>query len=216
MEAVVTRVVEPDDLDLARARFPVGKHIRGRVSRLLKPGVIGLFVDLGQEPEGFVDVLWLPYEPGDWPVVGTVTTFEVLQHTPGQVRLFPLDDRFRRPSCLPTGRTWEQWLLIRDRFPVGSLVTGTVTHVYQYNREYVVRFEDYWSLLEWTGDAPEVGATGRYTVTKHLDRTLRIMLTPTDPAASSSAQPASGPGPGPGPARARSARIVPASPRPGP
>ena len=64
MEEVVTRVVEPDDLDIARARFPVGKHIRGRVSRLLKPGAVGLFVDLGQEPGGFVDVLWLPYEPG--------------------------------------------------------------------------------------------------------------------------------------------------------
>jgi len=186
MEEVVTRVVEPDDLDIARARFPVGKHIRGRVSRLLKPGAVGLFVDLGQEPGGFVDVLWLPYEPGDWPPVGTVTTFEVLQHTPGQVRLFPLDERFRCPPSLPTGRTHEQWLLIKDRFPVGSQVTGTVTHVYRYNREYAVRFEDCRSLLEWTGDVPQVGATGGYTVTKHLDQTLRIMLTPTDPAASSS------------------------------
>ena len=183
IEEVVPRVPEPDELDVARTRLPVGEHVTGRVSRILKPGAIGLFVDLGQEPGGFVDVLWLPHEPGKWPPVGTMTTFEVLQHKPGQVRLFPLDDRFRRPAYLPAGRTREQWLLIKDRFPVDSVVTATVTEVHRYNREFVVRFADCWSLLEWTGDTPRVGATGRYTVTRHLDHTRRILLTPMDSAA---------------------------------
>jgi hypothetical protein len=148
------------------------------VARIPKPGVIGLFVDLGHEPEGFVDVLSLPREPGEWPPVGTVTTFEVLQHRPGQVRLFPLDDRFRSPDRLPGVPTQVQWLLIKDRFPVGSEVTATVTRVFQANREYVVRFADCWSVLEWTGEAPRVGAAGRYTVTRYLDHTRQILITP--------------------------------------
>jgi len=140
--------------------------------------VIGLLVDLGREPEGFVDVLHLPREPGRWPPVGTVTTFEVLQHRPDQVRLFPLDDQFRSPDRLPAVPTPEQWLVIKDRFPVGSEVTATVTDVFQANREYVVRFEDCHSVLEWTGDAPRVGAASRYAVTRHLDQTRRIRITP--------------------------------------
>jgi hypothetical protein len=76
-------MAEPDELDAGRARFPVGEAVAGRVALIPKPGVIGLFVDLGQEPEGFVDVLHLPRDPGEWPPVGTVTTFEVLQHRPG-------------------------------------------------------------------------------------------------------------------------------------
>lgn len=174
---------ESDELDVARTRLPVGEHVTGRVFRIPKPGAIGLFVDLGQEPGGFVDVSWLPYEPGEWPPVGTVTTFEVLQHTPRQVRLFPLDDRFRRPARLPAERTREQWQLVKDRFPVGSVVIATVTDVFQYNRECIVRFEDCWSVLEWTGDAPRVGTAGGYTVTRHLDHTRRILLTPMDSAA---------------------------------
>jgi hypothetical protein len=134
--------------------------------------VIGLLVDLGREPEGFVDVLHLPREPGRWPPVGTVTTFEVLQHRPDQVRLFPLDDQFRSPDRLPAVPTPEQWLVIKDRFPVGSEVTATVTDVFQANREYVVRFEDCHSVLEWTGDAPRVGAASRYEVPRGF-RTVR-------------------------------------------
>lgn len=117
-------------------------------------------------------------DPGEWPPVGTVTTFEVLQHRPGQVRLFPLDDRFRSPDHLPGVPAQQQWLLIKDRFPAGSEVTATVTGVFQANQEYVVRFADCWSALEWTGEAPRVGAVGRYTVTRHLDHARRILITP--------------------------------------
>jgi len=171
-------VADPDELDVARARFPVGEEVTGRVRRVPKPGVIGLFVDLGQKPEGFVDVLQLPREPRQWPPVGTVTTFEVLQHRPGQLRLSPLDDRFRSPDRLPGAPTPGQWLAIKDRFPVGAEVTATITGVYPANREYVVRFEDCLSTIEWTGDAPRVGTAGRYAITRHLDQTRRIMITP--------------------------------------
>ena len=107
-----------------------------------------------------------------------MTSFEVLQHRPHQVRLFPLDDLFRDPDRLPGDRTGEQWLLIKGRFPVGSAVTATVTDVYRSDRTYVMRFLDCWSVLEWTGMAPQVGATGSYAVTRHLDRTRRITLVP--------------------------------------
>jgi predicted RNA-binding protein (virulence factor B family) len=82
--------------------------VTGRVARTPKPGALGLFVDLGREPEGFVDVLHLPREPDEWPRAGTDTTFEVLQHGPGQVRLFLLDDQSWSPDRLPGVPTQEQ------------------------------------------------------------------------------------------------------------
>ena len=171
-------MAEPDELDVARARFPVGEQVKGRVARIPKPGAIGLFVDLGREPEGFVDVLHLPIEAGQWPPAGTVATFEVLQHRPGQVRLFLLDDQFRSPDSLPGVPTQEQWLVIKDRFPVGSEVTATVTDMFRANREYMVQFEDCWSVLEWSGDAPRIDTASRYTVIRHLNQTRRIMIKP--------------------------------------
>ncbi|RAO47385.1 hypothetical protein GAR06_02408 [Micromonospora saelicesensis] len=173
-------VLEPDKLDVARRRFPEGEHITGQVVLIPRPGAIGLLVDLGQEPEGFVDVVVLPHEPADWPPVGTVTTYEVLQHRPGQVRLLPLDERFRSRSYLPASLSDQEWLSIKARFPIGSVVTATVTHVFTSNREYVVSFEDCWSSLGWNSETPEVGATGRYTVTRHLDVTRRVVLGSTD------------------------------------
>ncbi|MFI7595435.1 hypothetical protein [Micromonospora sp. NPDC049359] len=174
-------VAERDELDVARRRLPVGEHITGQVVRVPRPGAIGLLVDLGQELEGFVDVLVLPHDPAEWPSVGAVMTFEVLQHRPGQVRLFPLDASFRSRTYLPASTSNEEWLVLKMRFPIGSAVTATVTHVFTSNREYVVRFEDCSSALEWTGEAPMVGATGRYTITRHLDHTRRVVLTPADP-----------------------------------
>ena len=174
-------MTQPDELDAARARFPVGEQVTGRVARMPRPGSIGLLVNLGQAPEGFVDALHLPREPDQWPPVGTVMTFEVLTHRPGQVRLLPLDGQFRSPHRLPGDLAPEQWLARKSRFPVGTVVTATVTDVYQPNRECVVRFEDCWAVLEWTTDAPQIGTASRYTVTRHLDQTQRIMLTPAPP-----------------------------------
>jgi hypothetical protein len=59
------------------------------------PGRAGILVDLGQPPEGWVDVLHLPDDPALWPAVGKSGLFEVLQHRPGQVQLFPLDAGMR-------------------------------------------------------------------------------------------------------------------------
>ncbi|WP_433114699.1 hypothetical protein [Micromonospora sp. CA-246542] len=173
-------MAERDELDVARRRLPVGEHVTGQVVHIPRPGAIGLLVDLGQDVEGFVDVLVLPHDPAEWPSVGAVLTFEVLQHRPGQVRLFPLDASFRSRTYLPTNLSPEEWLALKMRFPTGSAVTATVTHLFTSNREYVVRFEDCSAALEWTGQVPRVGATGRYTITRHLDHTRRVVLTPTD------------------------------------
>ncbi|MGC5285353.1 hypothetical protein [Micromonospora sp. DT231] len=170
--------MELNQFNTARRRFPVGTHVVGQVVRIPRPGAIGLLVDLGQEPEGFVDVVVLPHEPADWPPVGAVMTFEVLQHTPGQVRLLPLDEQFRSRTYLPSSLSHREWLCIKTRFPIGSVVTATVTHVFTSNREYVVRFADCSSALEWNSQAPKVGATGRYTVRRHLDHTHRVILAP--------------------------------------
>jgi hypothetical protein len=175
-------MAEPDRLDAARARFPVGEEITGQVIHIPRPGTIGLLVDLGHEPQGFVDVLHLPRDPDQWPPVETVTAFEVLQHRPGQVRLFPLDERFRSPDHLLGTPTLDDWQVIKGRFPVGFEVAATVTSVYPANREYGVQFEDRWATLEWTGDAPLLGSTSRFVVAGHLDETRRIMLTPATTA----------------------------------
>jgi hypothetical protein len=175
-------VAEPDGLDVARRRFPIGTHVPGHVSYIPKPGRIGVFVDLGRPPTGFIDVLHLPREERDWPSIGTVASFEVLQHRWGQVRLFPLGDgiplaphsAFRLPE--------DEWRSRKARYPIGSFVTATVTDLFTSNREYTVRFGDCAAVLEWSSTAPTVGDTRSYRVGKHLDYTQRILLaTPDEP-----------------------------------
>ena len=56
---------------------------------------------------------------------------------------------------------------------------GTVTHVFPGNREYTVTFDDCWSVVEYEDEAPSVGWTGRFLVTRLLEWTHRILLTPT-------------------------------------
>jgi hypothetical protein len=98
-------MVEADELSRARCRFPRGDRVRGHVSAVpWGPGRTGIFVDLDDELEGFVDVLLLPEDPDRWPLVGREGFFQVLQHRPGQVRLFPLDagmrsKRYRVSTC---------------------------------------------------------------------------------------------------------------------
>ncbi|MFI5934324.1 HAD-IA family hydrolase [Actinoplanes sp. NPDC051494] len=101
----------PDELTLARRRFPVGDRVRGRVSAVpWGPGRTGLFVDLGAGPDGFVDVLHLPEDDSRWPAVGHEAVFEILQHRPGQVRLLPLD-----PAVPPATRSGEEWAAIAGK-----------------------------------------------------------------------------------------------------
>ncbi|MEU5265626.1 hypothetical protein [Amycolatopsis sp. NPDC021455] len=172
-------MTEPDpaelELDAARRRYPVGDHVRGKVTLIPRPGTIGLFVDLGGPPTGFVDVVHLPRSAGQWPAVGTVTDFEVLQHRHHQVRLWPLDQAFRSNTA-DFWRTEPEWRAVRHRYPAGSEVIAEITHVFPSDREYVVTFDGVWSVLAWTGAPPVVGATARFVVDRHLDATRRVLL----------------------------------------
>ncbi|MFH8515096.1 S1 RNA-binding domain-containing protein [Streptomyces gelaticus] len=74
-----------------------GQVLTGTVVRVPKPGVIGVFVDIGLGVEGFVDVVLLPRgRSEDWPVEGTVTDFEVwwVHSDHPQVRLKPADPQY--------------------------------------------------------------------------------------------------------------------------
>ncbi|GAA4208547.1 hypothetical protein [Actinocatenispora rupis] len=164
-----------DELAAARLRFPTGERVRGRI--VAKPwgdGITGLFVDLGARPTGFVDVLNLPEEPRPWPEIGQEGLFEVLQHRPGQVRLYPLDASMRTRRNTRFRLSGPDWAAVSARYPVGSTVTATVTHVFPSNREYVVEFDSHHAVLEYEDPAPTVGTVGRYHVVRLLEWTQRI------------------------------------------
>ena len=63
----------PDETKLA-----LGQRVTGRVCLVPKPHPIGIFVDIGFPAPAFVDVLRLSDEVPDWPTLGTVTEFEVV------------------------------------------------------------------------------------------------------------------------------------------
>lgn len=163
------------DLDIARQRYPVGDHVTGTVTLIPRPVLIGLFVDLGQPPIGFVDLVHLKRSVDQWPGVGTVMDFEVLQHRNQQVRLWPLDEAFRW-STASFWRSEPEWQAVRHRYPVGSEVIAEITDLFPANREYAVIFDGVWSVLPWTGRPPVVGAHGRFVVDRHLDATHRVLL----------------------------------------
>jgi hypothetical protein len=174
----------PDGSDLSEARrlLPEGSQVTGTIGTVPQPGLIGVFVDLPHGMNGFVDVLILPRNAGDWPEPGQVLRFEVLQHRPGQIRLWPLDPAFRHDEvATETEAGWQQAKL---RYPVGSTVLARVTGVFPSNREYVIGFtgddNGRWSnaVLPWTGEAPVVGCVGPYRIAAHRDITRRIMVTP--------------------------------------
>jgi hypothetical protein len=132
-----------DELSEARRRFPVGDRVHGRVSALpWGPGRTGLFVDLGAEPDGFVDVILLPEEARLWPSVGRDGFFEVLIHWPGQIRLFPSDAGMRSQRCRVSKWSGADWEAMTRRHPVGMTETGTVTDVFTSYRTYGVQFDD--------------------------------------------------------------------------
>ncbi|NKY42618.1 hypothetical protein [Nocardia cerradoensis] len=164
------------ELEAARSRYPIGDHVTGVVTLVPRPGVVGLFVDLGHPPTGFVDLLSLPLAADQWPTVGTVTKVEVLQHTCGQVRLWPLDAAFRSNRALFPALSEPEWCTVKSRHPVGSAVTAEITGVFPSNREYTVAFDGLRSVLPWSGPPPVVGTIARFTVDRHLDVTRRILL----------------------------------------
>ncbi|GAB3140046.1 hypothetical protein GCM10027258_20170 [Amycolatopsis stemonae] len=154
-------------------RFEVGSVVTGTVCLVPRPGAIGLFVDLGGEPRGFVDVLSLPRDAAAWPAAGTTSTFEVLTRGPAQIRLWPLDPRLRS-GPFDNGVTEDEWRARKARHPVGAVLTAEVSDVHA--GSYLVTYEGGWSLLE--GEPPEAD---RYEVVRHLDTTRRTLLRPARP-----------------------------------
>ena len=160
-----------DDLDRARARYPVGARVAARVVQLQ---VFGIFLEADDPPTGFVDVTCLPRDPAKWPAVGDVAEFEVLQHRNEQMRLWPIDPAWR-------GHTYrlendDEWSAIRHRLHVDDLVSGQVTHVFTANRECVLNLGFTTAVAEWTGDAPTVGQERHVLVKAVLDTTRRVLV----------------------------------------
>jgi hypothetical protein len=170
------------DLAGARQLLPEGSQVTGTISVVPQPGVIGVFVSLPHGMSGFVDVLKLPRDASQWPQAGQALRFEVLQHTPGQVRLWPLDPRLHHDDSSP--ETEAEWCQAKLRYPIGSTVSAQVECVFPLNHEYWIRFTGddsrHWSgaLLPWTGELPVTGSTGQYRIVAHLDTTRRIMVAP--------------------------------------
>ncbi|WP_280419498.1 hypothetical protein [Nocardia carnea] len=174
-------MTEPDsqleeELNAAHNLYPIGDHVTGVVTHIPRPGAIGLFVDLGRSPIGFVDVMNLPLSADQWPAVGTMTEFEVLQHRRGQVRLWPLDSALRSSRAGFPVMSESEWRVVKSRYPVGAGVAAEITDVFPVNREYFVTFDGLWSGLSWSGTPPVVGTTAQFAVDRHLDATRRIRL----------------------------------------
>lgn len=147
-------------------------------------GLAGVSVDLGQEPRGWVDMLHLPEDPDRWPPLGRAGFFEVLQHRPGEVRLFPLDAGMRATRCLASRWSGPERAAITRRYPIGSLVVGTVTDVFPGNRECLVACDDFRSSVEYDDVAPVIGTSGVFAVRRLPEWTRRIVLEFADSDAS--------------------------------
>ncbi len=168
--------VTVDELDTLRAHLPVGSQILADVTLVPKPGVIGVFATFEGIP-CFIDVTHLPNAAAEWPRSGDQVECEVLQHRPGQVRLWPLSEAVRNPIARRSTTT-EEWTLVRNRHPVGATAEGTVTGVYS-GRTYAVALEGgAWAGLTWLVDdePPTVGQTDTYEVMAHLPETHRLLL----------------------------------------
>lgn len=135
--------------------------------------MIGIFLDAGEPPTGFVDVTALPHDPARWPRVGDESEFEVLQHREGQMRLWPTDPAWRG------GAHWvddQEWTVITSAMHVGDVVPGRVTQVYTANRECSVDLGVATAIAEWSGEAPAVGQERQVVVKAVLDTTRRVLI----------------------------------------
>jgi len=176
-------VAKPEDRDAALQRFPLGGRIPGRVVAIPARARVGVFVDLGDGGRGFVGAEHLPDDPQRWPTVGTETTFEVLRHDFSrrrptcQVWLWPMEPRFRRGGPVAGALTAEEWGLARDRYPIGTVVTATVSRVWPDSCCYGIRFGAGRGLVASAAELPRVGTAHRYVVVGVLDTTRRLVLT---------------------------------------
>ena len=176
-------VVKPEDTEAALQRFPLGGQVPGRVVAIPVRARVGVFVDLGDGGRGFVGAEHLPDDPQRWPPVGTETTFEVLRHDFSrrrqtcQVSLWPLEPRFRQGGHVAEAFTVEEWRLARDRYPIGTVVTATVSSVWPDSYCYGVRFGAGRGLVTSAAELPRVGTAHRYVVVGVLETTRRLVLT---------------------------------------
>ncbi|MEV7217974.1 hypothetical protein AB0O31_33375 [Kitasatospora cineracea] len=175
-----------NDPDGLIRRFPIGKHVPGRVRNHLMPRgdtAAGALVELEGLPVGFVDAEHLPRGRAQWPRPGTTTGFEILRHDvrrPArlQIRLWPLETAFRNPASTHWGHPDEQWQQIKQRHPVGTHVTGTVTSTHHPNRWLTVTFDGTRSRVTYLGAPPPLGSTLHLRVVALSEATHRIILTP--------------------------------------
>ncbi|MEU5383783.1 hypothetical protein [Kitasatospora cineracea] len=174
-----------NDTDGLIRRFPIGKHVLGEIRNHLMPRgdtAVGAVVELEGLPVGFVDAGHLPRGPDQWPRPGTTTGFEILRHDVHrsdrlQIRLWPLETAFRNPASTHWGHPEEQWRQIKERHPVGTNVTGTVTSTHRPNRWLTVTFDGTWSRVTCLGTPPPPGATLHLRVIALSEATHRIILT---------------------------------------
>ncbi|HWS32553.1 MAG TPA: hypothetical protein VN408_07395, partial [Actinoplanes sp.] len=139
-------------------------------------GRAGAQVDIGHRVPGWVDLLLLPEEAADWPPLGRSGLFEVLQHRPEEVRLFPLDAGMRSRRCRHSRWSGPEWADFSARHPVGSTVEATVTYVFPGNREYSVEFAAGQETVEYDGAPPALGAPVRLVVERLSEWTRRLIL----------------------------------------
>jgi ribosomal protein S1 len=175
-----------DDADAALQRFPLGGQVAGKVVAIPVRARVGVFVDLGDGGRGFVDAEYLPDDPERWPRIGTETTFEVLRHDFSrrrrtcQVRLWPLESRFRRAGPVAGAFTVEEWPLVRGNYPMGTVVTATVMSVSPDNCGYRIRFGTGRGSVTSAAELPPVGTAHRYVVVGVLETTRRLVLALAD------------------------------------
>jgi len=175
-----------DDADAALQRFPLGGQIAGRVVAIPVRARVGVFVDLGDGGRGFVGAEHLPDDPERWPRIGTKTTFEVLRHDFSrrrrtcQVRLWPLESRFRRAGPVAGAFTVEEWQLVRDHYPMGTVVTATISGISPDNCCYWIRFGAGRGSVTSAAELPQVGTARRHVVVGVLETTRRLVLALAD------------------------------------
>jgi hypothetical protein len=175
------QVMAEDELSAVRGRLPRGTRVRGRVTGFpAGVGRAGMAVDIGDPVPGWVDMLQLPREPAQWPPVGRSGFFEVLQHRGSEIRLLPLDAGMRDRYSLAQQCSGPEWAEVTRRRPVGSRLDATVEHVFPGNREYTVRFDDRYEIVEYEGSPPDPGTQVQLTVERQSEWTRSLIPRPYD------------------------------------
>ena len=88
-----------------------------------------------------------------------------------------MDPRFRRGRAVAGALTAEEWGLARDRYPIGTVVTATVSRVWPDSCCYAIRFSAGRGLVASAAELPPVGTAHRYVVVGVLETTRRLVLT---------------------------------------